>query len=412
MSKPDLQYVMYDKKTLLVRFKGKRRTFSGDESRIMNILSSCLKYKENPTEELAQEVIGFLSPIEGFKYSNEFVRDTETDELYLKNTTVPLPEELADVIRLYEDQEIPTTALINFWKLCVSNPNKVAREGFYKYVRDFGIVITDAGYVILYKAMNVKRGAKEKPKAPTDKKLSSYVSDNYLKIKGMKKAPKNYHVFIISGIDEEKQEIYTRYGLSKHTGVQPALLDSNEEEVAEDLGVLEELYEEIVEKGKELEVSTPDINVYGPSHSGSHGMKATLGTPVTMPREDCDPDINKACSYGLHVGSHKYVSNFGTSMDAILAVLVNPKDVVALPKYDHSKIRVCRYFPYAEIIRSDGGEWEELEHGHFEEDFIDYEIEEINNELEGLSKKKDASSEERKIDLERRLVVLNNSLDS
>lgn len=67
------------------------------------------------------------------------------------------------------------------------------------------------------------------------------------------------------------------------------------------------------------------------------------GTIVAMKREDVDSDPNVACSRGLHVANWNYSFSFYGN-GVMLEVLVDPKDVVAIP-YDHNqeKIRVCRY---------------------------------------------------------------------
>lgn len=413
MSTPDLQYIMFNNTQILVRFKGISKNITADPDTIDDILSLCIEYKQSSDdlrEEIAEDILGYINPVQRKDFAENLEQGPD-GELYLSGTDIPMPEELKDVLKLYIEKEITIDPLLNFWRWCIQNPSETARQGFYRYVRDFGIVITDAGYVILYKAMDVQRGEFEDTSLKSDQKLSAFISDQYLKIKGMKKSPKNYHVFEIEGFDEN-YDPQRRYDISKHSGKEPNLEDA--EMITEDLGILQDLYEHITEESKGLEESTEDINVYKPSHAGSHGMRAVLGSPVTMPREDCDPDINVSCSYGLHVGSHKYVSNFGSSMDAILAVLVNPRDVVALPQYDHSKIRVCRYFPYAEIVRKDDNTWEELEHGHFEEDFVSYELGEVKNQLEDLkarAKEGTPVDEEKKVDLEKRLVVLESALD-
>lgn len=419
MSTPDLQYIMFNNTQILVRFRGTSRNISADEQTVDDILTLCQEYKnaseagdEDIKEEVAEDLFKYINPIR----RKDFAQGIETgkdDRLYLKGTDVPMPEELEDVLTLYVEKELPFDSLLNFWRWCLQNPSQTAREGFYRYVKDYGIVITQAGYVILYKAMDVSRHPEEDRYSKTDQKLSAFVSDQYLKIKGMKKSPKNYKVFEIEGFDENNQPMQ-RYDISKHNGEEPNV--GEDEMIIDELGVLQDLYAEVTEEGKDLEESTMDINVYKPSHSGTHGMKAALGSPVDMPREQCDPDITIDCSYGLHVGSHKYVSSFGRGMDAILAVLVNPRDVVALPQYDHSKIRVCRYFPYAEIVRKNDGSWEELEHGHFEEDFVSYELGEVQEQLQQIER---AAQEghpqpqdlDKKVDLEKRLIVLESALD-
>jgi hypothetical protein len=67
------------------------------------------------------------------------------------------------------------------------------------------------------------------------------------------------------------------------------------------------------------------------------------GSVVEMPRSRVTHDPYTACSHGLHVAAFNYASTW-TSVDAVLEVAVNPRDVVSVPN-DHSaqKVRVCRY---------------------------------------------------------------------
>jgi hypothetical protein len=66
-----------------------------------------------------------------------------------------------------------------------------------------------------------------------------------------------------------------------------------------------------------------------------------VGAVVEMPRSLVDPERNRACSVGLHVGNHRYATGFGV---VLLTVKVNPRDVVSVPNDSNDeKIRTCRY---------------------------------------------------------------------
>lgn len=67
-----------------------------------------------------------------------------------------------------------------------------------------------------------------------------------------------------------------------------------------------------------------------------------VGAVVEMPRDKVDSNGQVECSVGLHVGTYDYASNFIYGGDLLL-VKVNPADVVAVPDYDFSKLRACRY---------------------------------------------------------------------
>jgi len=101
--------------------------------------------------------------------------------------------------------------------------------------------------------------------------------------------------------------------------------------------------------GKLVEEKLTQDMEFEPMHSGAHGMKIEVGTPITMPREECDSNPNETCSAGLHVGNMAYVGDFGNGGDkVVLEVLVSPTDVVAVPTdYNNTKMRTCKYYPIA-----------------------------------------------------------------
>jgi len=77
-----------------------------------------------------------------------------------------------------------------------------------------------------------------------------------------------------------------------------------------------------------------------------------VGEYVSMKREDVDADNTQACSTGLHVASMSFAKGF--SGDVLVELLVNPADVVAVPRdYNDSKMRVCAYKVLNEVILED-----------------------------------------------------------
>lgn len=69
----------------------------------------------------------------------------------------------------------------------------------------------------------------------------------------------------------------------------------------------------------------------------------SIGSYVVMDREKVDADSNRTCSFGLHVAAPDYVRGvYGGSI--LVECIVNPKDVVSIPKdYNSTKMRVCAY---------------------------------------------------------------------
>lgn len=96
--------------------------------------------------------------------------------------------------------------------------------------------------------------------------------------------------------------------------------------------------------------STNEEGVYTDHHT--HSTRIKIGEMVTLDRSECDCDSNVECSSGLHCASVNWLKKnyFG---DTGVAVLVNPADVVAVPKRsEYGKLRTCAYLPM-EIIHYD-----------------------------------------------------------
>lgn len=86
---------------------------------------------------------------------------------------------------------------------------------------------------------------------------------------------------------------------------------------------------------------------YKDCHSGT--FDNSVGQFVTMPRNQVDEDKHRTCSRGLHVASYNYAKGFYGSAGRLMAVKVNPRDVVAVPTdYNNEKMRVCAYEVIAE----------------------------------------------------------------
>lgn len=95
---------------------------------------------------------------------------------------------------------------------------------------------------------------------------------------------------------------------------------------------------------------TDDKNVFTDHYT--HTFKIKIGEIVSMNRNDCDSDSNVTCSKGLHIAGKGWLKrNYYGSTG--MACLVNPADVVAVPKEDnYGKLRTCAYLPM-EIIHYD-----------------------------------------------------------
>ena len=100
-------------------------------------------------------------------------------------------------------------------------------------------------------------------------------------------------------------------------------------------GVRDDLYS--AHAGRIKSSATIQVNAEGRVYNGNFGVE------IRVDRSEVDDDPDKTCSHGLHVGSREYAEGFSPKL---LKVLLNPKDVVAVPKdYDGQKLRCCAYTP-------------------------------------------------------------------
>lgn len=365
------------------------------------------------------------------------------DNYFLKGIDIKMPKLLADTFVDYLENDFPVNALVNFWKLLVSNPDARVREDLFVFLQNYNFSITDNGYFIANKALEVKQAA--------DLDIAAFVSNQYLKIKKWKKNVQNYNVVKVETEttvtvtvqvenpdyeeyegewDEENEE----YEETTDNG-EPEYLDKeqtktvyvpelklipidgtftpeqiNPTEEFEVIGVLGDLF-------KNIDQLVDNRTIYQSKHSGKNGkIEQVLGVPVKMDRPDTNSDPREECSSGLHVGSIKYVRSFASTNDKILLTFVNPAHVVAVPSYDNSKMRTCEYFPYAELERNQDGSFEVVEQPYYEDDYMKYEaatlekeIERIQTEIEEIGKPTKEQLDYKKI-LQDRLVTIEEAL--
>lgn len=88
----------------------------------------------------------------------------------------------------------------------------------------------------------------------------------------------------------------------------------------------------------------------------------SVGSRVTMKRDDVVEDENETCSSGLHVCSLGYLKSFHSGLKIIVCE-VDPAHIVSVPKdYQNTKVRVCEYL----VV----GEWSSDEVDMFDGDLV------------------------------------------
>lgn len=246
---------------------------------------------------------------------------------YLSGFKYPMNGIMVDA--LLEAQYNPNSrftvnSLVNFWKYLLLNPDKHVREGLFNWIKTSKFALTDDGNIIAYRNVDIKKHS-------SNKAFHDFIGQSWTKIKGQKKSPKNYFVYDNNGT----------FSYSSHDNEDGKLL-----------GTVADLFERKVDDCEET--------IYTDNYT--RRMEIKIGTPVRMPRSECDNDPNSSCSRGLHAKSSKYNLELGSD---IIVTLVNPYNVVAIPTNESTKFRCCEYYPVSKA-ELDNGKLVEFQPGTYD----------------------------------------------
>lgn len=316
--------------------------------------------QENPTPENVLNIRTYLNVKLRVAFLHGLESDPETNNVYMAGFNTPLPDALTEVLQDYHDNNFPVDAIMNFWKLLMLNPDKRVRADLFDFITTHDFSVTKNGYMVVYKAVNEKN-------TEVDTSFAEYVNRMFLLVKKQwSTSPKKYVVYRV--VESGVWEITKKKTAAKW--------DENDKGV-EILGNLADLHDSLY-NAEQTEAS--NVPVFESMYSGAAKMEIRLGIPVKQDRKDCDADYRIDCSNGLHVGATKYVETFGGRSKRVLVCYVNPAHVVAVPEYDHSKMRVCEYFPFA-IADYENGKIDVIEQSYFESDYCEYEAEELEKQV-------------------------------
>ena len=333
----------------------------GNPQEADELFRAVLNAKADPSDENIKKIKFLLNEKLRIALMAGIEADVETGEAFLAGFNTPIPETLLEVIKEYVENDYPIDAIINFWSLLMINPDTRVRTSLFDFIKTHDFVLTDKGYMVVYKAVKSRDVSTE---LKTDVKFKEFISNSYLQVKKTwKSSPYNYVVYLNAKgtIAITKESVAVSWGKD-----------------VEILGNLGELYAKQVLGADVVNTVT---SMYTDMHTKS--MDINLGVPVKMDRKECDSDPAVDCSYGLHVGATAYVEKFGCGNRTILACLVNPANVVAVPNYDHSKMRVTEYFPFATATYVNG-KIDIIEQKYFEDDYCEYEIEELEAQIQSV----------------------------
>jgi hypothetical protein len=276
------------------------------EPELFKIVNSTEGLEEKKKEE--REAFKAQLLAEGAKTleeSGEFeVRD---NAVYMKGINRSIPQLLVERLVEVIGKNIPLTdsveyqSLKKFWLKCCLNPNAQSAEDLYKFLAKHQFKIDKHGNFYAYRNVVSKTN--------DNKALVEFISNSYNKIKAVwKKKPSDYFVYEADG----------NYTFSKdvHKG---------------DLGNLGDLYTNL--PGMQTDMFTD-------AHTKKFDYK--VGSVISMPRNDGDDNNSVSCSKGFHAASKAYdYSGFG---DTSILVIINPIDVLAVPRGEDGKLRTCRWF--------------------------------------------------------------------
>ena len=328
---------------------------SEDEQAVMKMLLPKFYEKVEEFKEKEEEIEAIKTLIEDVKTSSIITTKDKRSYILDVSDAISLPQDFVKAIISAEKEN--NTEIIqtykNFWTLACLNPDAKARDNMFWFLTKWGFKLSKSGLFVAYRNANVV--SKGKISATLSPELIDFVTASYVKIKTQKKSPKNFNVIQNEG---ELEFSYRKL----ETGCL-------ENEVL--VGTVYDLYHQI---------DNPDEEDLSPEYTDAHSgkFKIKIGKIVSMPREECDERQDITCSKGLHVASKSWLEEQGKTYFGTqgLMVLVNPVDVVAVPKEDsYGKMRVCAYLPIMPIKKDGFGNIieEDIPTG-FEDNFFNIQI--------------------------------------
>lgn len=318
------------------------------------------KLVSSPTEE---EIIEIFNPkLQEIRDNNAKVQELvdvllysglfeERDGCYYRiGNPISVPKMLLEkyvaVIADVMHSDITLEALDNFWLKCSLNPNNYARENLFEYLQKWEFVITQKGYVVTYRNANMKQEG--------NRQLHDFIATNYTKIKGQKKAPKQYSVYQLDS-----------------DGSYQLLSVDKDNHAAKYIGNLQDIYNNLSELSE---------TVYTDAYSGTTRIR--IGEVVSIGMDKCNQTQDE-CEAGLHTASSKWLKKdyYGS---VGLVCLVNPMEIASVPKGDYGKMRSASYLPIGLAEWDNNDKIIPVSTDIFEDDYDAYTVEELNKLLQEI----------------------------
>lgn len=323
-------------------------------------------FHKTKTDDVFNKIVNLVDAKKRLIKYNILEHDDVENKFYLKDfNKYPIPNVLLKVMIDYLENDFPVEPIINFWKLLMSNEDERVINDLFKFMEKYNFSITDHGYGVAYKYVELTNGKKTENKnvvlSATGKE--KFIRESVDRIKNQRKSPKNYCVVTYSD--------KTGFFLSKNDRrIEKTMLTSEN---------LLELYNNLSQP-----IVTANTETYTDSHSKTFEIK--LGIPVKEDRKNCNADPAQGCSKGLHLGTDAYIREYFPNGGVVLACLFNPANVVAVPlDGNFTKMRVCEYFPYAKLnVDQNARTFTTIEQPYFETDYLNYEAKDLEAKLEKM----------------------------
>jgi hypothetical protein len=230
-------------KVINISIDGKlQKKVCGTPEEANDIFKIVLETKENPTEEAVKRLRSYINEKTRIAMLAGLETDPDSGEVFLAGFNTPIPRTLVDVAKEYHDNGFPLDAIINFWKLLMINPDVRVRSSLFDFIQQHDFVLTDRGYMVVYKAVLRKKTEKEVDEEATH--FAEFLSNQVLTVKKKWKcSPYKYVVY------RQLDDIKDVHGTLCITKKETADSWDEKEKNVEILGNLGELFDAIYNSG-------------------------------------------------------------------------------------------------------------------------------------------------------------------
>lgn len=281
-------------------------------------------FEEEQEAEIIKDYLGI------FKDSKDF--EVHDNKLYFKGIkSIAIPSSIvAYFIELLENQKYATGSLeINteynslkmFALKLLINPIPKSREHLLNFVKKFNVDLTASGNMILER--NIVTLNK------TNRAYVEFVSNQYLKVKGQKKSPKNYFIYE----DLETKELFLN-----NFGDETKIKDHTQFMMVANLN---DTYVSLNEKQEKT---------YTDNHTKTYDIK--IGSIYKIREQDIELNKNGSCGGLLHCAA-KNSYDYSAFGDQRVVVLVNPSFAARMDTGCSGKIGVEQMFILAALDKDE-----------------------------------------------------------